>query len=653
MAHAAEPGSPDAHDAKPRAVRIRAVLWGFGLSVPVCYWNAWQPVDTLYSLLFSTMAALIALVACNALLHRFAPRLALTTADLIIAFGIASVASAISAEWTFLNMQYVHVFAGYQEREPLYKDVILKYVPEQFYFKDPDLVRDYVAGGQSRTYFLSRLDIWLPKVAMWTLLYGMITVALLCINSLMRDAWLRRERLSYPIIQLPLAMVEEDGRGPLWKNRAMWIAFAIMFSIDILNGLNYLFPNLPSVPVKIWVDLGDFVPEQPWNSIGFTPLSLYPFLAALGLFMPSDLLFSVIFFFIVRKLILVVVAYYGLEHGSFGGGFLIPEKPYFTEQTWGAVIGLFATAMWVSRSYLREVWGEIRSGVRARDGGLPHRWSFLLLCVCVAGVLYFLSASGLPIVVLIPYILVFFAFSIVVSRMRAQLGPPTHEFAFFGPNQLLMNFYGTSNIPEKASTLLGTVFLGINRLSRSHPMPVQLEAMKLADTQRLHQGAVFGLLSAALFIGAFLGAIFMIQRGYVRGAEAGWGDPVAIVRGVKESNAGPNFTGMSMVFLGFCVVTVLDVLRFRFPGFTLHPVGYALSLNFGVDYYWFGLVIALFVKTLVQRYYGLKGYKQLRNVAFGILIAEYSAELIWATMAIVTRQSTYTVGFNERGVGEQ
>jgi hypothetical protein len=110
---------------------------------------------------------------------------------------------------------------------------------------------------------------------------------------------------------------------------------------------------------------------------------------------------------------------------------------------------------------------------------------------------------------------------------------------------------------------------------------------------------------------------------------------------------------MAMVFVGFAVVTVLDVLRFSFPAFKLHPVGYALSLNFGVDYYWFGLVIALMVKTFVQRYYGLRGYKQLRNVAFGIMIGEYSAELIWATFAMATRQSTYTISFNERGYGTQ
>jgi hypothetical protein len=97
----------------------------------------------------------------------------------------------------------------------------------------------------------------------------------------------------------------------------------------------------------------------------------------------------------------------------------------------------------------------------------------------------------------------------------------------------------------------------------------------------------------------------------------------------------------------------MDAIRFRIPGFPLHPAGYILSLNFGVDYYWFGLVLALLAKNFVQRYYGLGGYDKLRNVGLGILIGEYSAEFIWVAMALITKQSTYTISFNDRSLGHQ
>jgi hypothetical protein len=646
--------APEAVPETSRRGIARAVFWGLLLCLPVCYWNMWQNSGTIYSMIFSTMGALIVLIAANGLLHKLAPRAAFTTGEMVVIFGIVSVASAIAGEWVFLNMTYVHVFAGFSDRDPTYSQHFLPNVPEILYFKDPNDVRDYIAGGQGFWYFLSRFDLWAPKIAMWTLLYGAITIALLSVNMLMRDAWLRRERLSFPIVQLPVAMMENDGRGPIWRSRAMWIAFAVVFAVDILNGLNYLYPNLPAIPTKeLLHDLRQVWTEQPLRSIGFTPIALFPFIIAFALFMPNDLLFSVVFFFIVRKVILVVLAMYGIPGDSFSGGYLTPAPPYFTEQTWGAIIGLFTTAIWISRNYLKEVWADILSGAPAKDGGASHRFSAILFLFSFGIFAAFLSLTDLPWWLFAPYFFAFVLFSFVLTRMRAQLGPPTHEFAFFGPNQLLMNFYGTRNISPNTAVILGTPLLGINRLSRSHVMPVQLEAMKMADMNGVSQKRMYKLLALALVVGIFVGSFWYVQKGYVKGADPGWGDPKAILEGVQTKSQGPSLIGMSMVFVGFAVVTLLDVVRFRVPAFPLHPVGYALSMNFGVDYYWFGLIVALAVKTAVQRYYGLRGYKQLRNVAFGVLIAEYSAEMIWAVMALTTRQSTYTIGFNERGIGGQ
>jgi len=114
----------------------------------------------------------------------------------------------------------------------------------------------------------------------------------------------------------------------------------------------------------------------------------------------------------------------------------------------------------------------------------------------------------------------------------------------------------------------------------------------------------------------------------------------------------PRITLMVMLttMVGFVIVMVLDAIRFKFPGFPLHPAGYVLSMNFGVDYFWFGLLVAMFVKNFVQRYYGLRGYDKLRMVALGILLGEYAAETIWMGMALITKQSTYTISFNDRSL---
>jgi hypothetical protein len=129
-----------------------------------------------------------------------------------------------------------------------------------------------------------------------------------------------------------------------------------------------------------------------------------------------------------------------------------------------------------------------------------------------------------------------------------------------------------------------------------------------------------------------------------------WTDAAGYLENILRDRKGPDVLGISMTMFGFAMVMALDAIRFKIPTFPLHPAGYVLSMNFGVDYYWFGLLIALFVKNFVQRYYGLRGYDKLRMVALGILLGEYAAETIWMGMALITKQSTYTISFNDRSL---
>lgn len=486
----------------------------------------------------------------------------------------------------------------------------------------------------------------------WGGLIISLCFAMICINSLMRGAWNERERLTFPLIQLPVAMAEGGGGGGMWRSRHMWIAFGVMFAIDMMNGLNYLYPNLPAIPVKDLFYIDRAFKEPPLSNIGDFRISIYPFMAAIGLFMPSDLLLSFVVFFLLRKVTHVALASQGIPQSTFSGTAIAPGPPYFDEQTWGAVIAMFLGALWVSRDYLREVWRDIRSGRRAEDGGVKHRWAFVGLVVSYAVMVGYGIVGGLPPLYMIPYVGLFLMFSIVLTRIRAQLGPPTHEFAFFGTNSIMHRFLGNKWLTNPQATWVAQVFLVMNRIYRNHPMPYQLEAMKMGQLERLNQKRMFLTITAATVVGFFLAYFFLQVRAYRTGG-IGWTDAVGYLENILRDRRGPDVVGIVMTIFGFAVVMVLDMVRFKFPGFPLHPAGYVLSMNFGVDYYWFGLLIALFVKNFVQRYYGLRGYDKLRSVALGILVAEYAAETIWMTMALITNQSTYTISFNDRSLGAQ
>ncbi len=632
--------------------RIRAVILGFLLCIPVTYACTNQSVSGFFSLMTAPISALLFCLIANIVLRKVSPKLALSQSDLIIIFCITACAGAIAGEWTEFGHAATYNYPYNSKWSDGYKNILSKNVPDALVIKDFDEVKDIQGGGKDMGYVFSRLGTYLPRWATWGGLICTLCFAMLCLNSLMRTAWCERERLTFPLIQLPIAMCEKGGAGGMWKSKYMWIAFAVMFGIDMLNGLNYLYPSLPAIPVKTLFFIDQTFKEPPLSNIGDFRISIYPFMSAIGLFIPSDLLISIVAFFLLRKATHVALAANGIPQSTFSGTGLLPGPPYFDEQTWGAVIAMFLGALWVSREYLRDVWSDIKTGSRSADGGVTHRWAFIGLIGSFVVLVGYGVWGNLPIPYMIFYIALFLVFSVVLTRIRAQLGPPTHEFAFFGSNSIMHRFMGTKWISDGQAAYVSQVFMVMNRIYRNHPMPYQLESMKLGMGERLNQKKMFLAIAAATVVGYFLAQFFLQVKVYRTGA-IGWTEALPYMENILRDRKGPDITGIVMTIAGFAIVMILDAIRFKFPSFPLHPAGYVLSMNYGVDYYWFGMLVALLIKNFVQRYYGLNGYDKLRQVAFGILIGEYAAETIWMTMALITKQSTYTISFNDRSLGGQ
>lgn len=642
------------HESATRGLRARALIVGLLLAVAVTYAVAGAPTSTIFSVMVPPISALLVVIIANVPLRLFAPRFSFSQTDLIAIYAITSVAGVVSGEYSTNEQPFVRYLPLEAKSNATIRDYFIKQVPDSMAVKDRALVKDIDGGGKDWRYATRKFaTVFFPKVVPWTILLLAAALAMQCVNSLMRGAWCNRERLAFPLIQLPVALSEGGGSGGMWRSRYMWIAFAVMFGIDMLNGFNYLYPNLPSIPVKTLFQVDSAFKDPPWSQMGEFRISIYPFMAAMGFFMPSDMLFSFVVFFLLRILTHIILSANGIPQQTFSGSGIAPGPPYFDEQTWGAVMGLFLGAVWVSKEYLRGLWRDILRFRPSEDGGIRPTWAFLGLIGCGAVVVWFGVAMGhLPILYTVPYLMAYLIFSIVLTRVRAQLGPPTHEFAYFGVNSLFGRFLGNKWLTDRQATWVTSGYLFMNRIYRNHPMPSQLEAMKMSQTERIRMRSLFWVLALAALIGIFGCFYFQIIDAYRTGSH-GFTDGPSFLERIVHDRHGPDVLGIVMTIFGFAMVMALDAIRFRFPGFPLHPAGYFLSMNYGVDYYWFGLLLVLIIKNFVQRYYGLSGYDRLRAVALGILLGEYGAETIWMIMALITKQSTYTISFNDRSLGAQ
>ncbi|HEY3283697.1 MAG TPA: DUF6785 family protein [Armatimonadota bacterium] len=644
----AEAGSTQAEaPPKGRWVTARSVFLALLLIPIAAYWCSDQGVDTILSLMVPPIGILLVVVILNAAVRKMKPKWCLTEGELITIYGMLSVACAVASEWVGNINPVIYSYGLFATEGNRFKELMLPFLPDCLYIKDYALLRDFEAGGHPFSYFVSHLGIWIGPVLWWTALVGALAGAMLCINVLMRDQWANREKLAFPIIQLPLALCEDGGKSRFFRNPVMWIGFLTVFSIDTLNGLHFLYPVVPQINVRFIGDASQAFSSPPWNSIGWTPIAIFPFIFGLCLFLPSDLLFSCIFFFVLRKLQQVIAASYGYPQGVFGGGWLVPAAPYFSEQSWGAFLGLFVMALWIARGYLKEVWHKLRYG----GGDAPTlRLSAGLLVLCLLALGGFGHLMGLSPLFTAVYLGLFLAFSVALTRMRAELGPPTHEMAFMGPNQLVVDFAGTQNLGNGTIANLAANFHFANRIHRTDPMPAQLEALKMAERPGLKPVGMLLALGAAIIMGSLAGHLVRIYLVYRWGSPSnGVGNESAsVVSGLVNDPRKPNPVAMLFVGIGAVTVFALNFLRFRIPSFPFNPVGYALAMNFGVDYYWMGMLLAFVVKSLVQRYSGLKGYTKLYALALGIILGEFASETIWATVAMVGRYATYSISINGR-----
>jgi hypothetical protein len=195
---------------------------------------------------------------------------------------------------------------------------------------------------------------------------------------------------------------------------------------------------------------------------------------------------------------------------------------------------------------------------------------------------------------------------------------------------------------------IATQFHFANRIHRAHPMPGELEAMKMAERPGMIHAGFFVALALAIVVGSVFAHGMWIYHGYRWGAARAGDDVSSVVQTLTNNPRNPNPAAMGAVFFGMAMVFGLNKLRFTVPNFPLNPVGYALGMNFGVDYFWFGMLLAFVAKTGVQRYGGLKAYRKLHLIALGIMMGEYGGETVWSIVAMVKRIATYSISINGR-----
>jgi len=631
-------------------VTLRAVLLGLLLIPLNCYWVIvvevrWYTLDGSCLPLFVTPVFMLTVVTVgNIVFAKLAPRRALGQGELLTVYIMIVMSVTMAGHDTLQNMfgSITH-YAWYTHKNPElpWPETFGTLLPRHLQVLDIEALSGFYEGN-STIYRWANLRPWLAPLAWWSAFVLVMVMMMLCLSVLFRRAWTEHEKLSFPIIQLPMAMTEDGGSTVFFRSRLMWIGFAIAAGIGVLNGLHLFHPTLPFLKVRhadTWIAFH----TGPWNAGGNLPMSFYPFAVGLAYFLPLDLSFSCWFFYVFRKVEHVGGAALGFDR--------LRDFPYINAQASGAWLGLTAGLLWVARRWLWQVFTTAlgRGPLDDSDEPMRYRTALLGLAAGFAFLVAFWRYAGVSAYVIALFFGLYFVIALAITRVRAELGAP-HEIYFVNPAQIMVTAVGTTALGSR--NLIGMAHTHwLNRCYRNHPMPNQLEAFKMGEAAAIDARRLLWVMFGATVVAMLATYWAHLHESYHSGALAkdlgfkSWAGGEAFGRLQNWIEFGePAQAGNRMAMVaGFLAVSALRFLRSRHLWWPFHPAGYALGVSFAMDYFWFAFFMSWLAKLLIIRYGGMRTHRAAIPFFLGLILGDYTIGSIWAIIGPVADVETYQI----------
>lgn len=632
-----------------RPIAKRAVLIGTILIIANSYWIAyvemiWHTAHlTTVAMSVNVMFGIFVITVLNIWVRRFTPQAALTQRDLIVVYSMLAVGSAFSGHDCLPRLMGLIPYAyRFATAENDWEALLFHHLPEWLVVKHPKTVNDFYEGNVN--FFTGGyFKYWIVPILSWSTVIFLLMLIFLCLTSLIRKQWIENEKLAYPIIQIPLEITTKPA---IFKNRLLLIGFGIAAGINLLNGLQFFYPVLPEIPVRKY-DLNMYFTQKPWNAMGGTPLRIHPYLIGFSFILPLDLAFSCTFFYIMKKVQLLF--------GSATGISKVQGYPFLGEQGAGALLALLAISCWSGRRYFASVVSQaIRpKGRLAQNEALSYRAALIILTVSLILLAVFCIRCGMSLWAFSIFIAIYLLIVVGLTRMRAELGPPIHAIGYLTPQYMMISLLGTRRLRTGNLTMLSLMnwLSGASYASfRTHPMPDQLEAFKLAERTSIRNRTMFIVLVIASLVGIlsslFLYPYAIYSEGVAAGSEqihAGGADTYNFLSSWLVNPKPMDLLASSV--LGFAFVANLGImfLRSRFVWCPLHPAGYVIGVAPGTtDVIWFPLLIAMVTKWIILRSGGITAYRKAIPFFIGLVLGEALMGCFWPLLSLILRSAVYS-----------
>ena len=620
-----------------RALLVGAVgAWAIGAGVPYCNMVLHGSRIASY---FNTPAAIILffllVFVVNTLLGLVRRAWMLSRAELALIYIMWIVATAIP-EWglTAFLLPDITSVIYYATPENNWAELLHPLVPDWLIpHRDFDQIKNFYEGAPQGTGI--PWGLWLPPLAFWLPFVLALYLAMISLMVVLRKQWVENERLVFPLVQLPIAMLQEDDARPgvlnaFFKNPLLWIGFAIPAIVQSANGLNHYFPYFPRVSLDHSIPL--------FRDSIHIPLRLSFQMVGFSYFVNRDIAFGLCFFYLLNTVQQGIFNIFGVQKiDPVLGAYSTYTGSIIVHQGFGAVIALVLFGLWTARRHLRDVVHKAIFAAPDIDDSreiLSYRAALLVLAGSLAFMGVWLWQSGLPAWVTPIYLFFAFVLFIGITRVVAE-GGLAFIFAPMIASDFVAAGLGTRTIGASGVTALAFTYIWASDIL-TFVMASCANGLKLAEeTIKKGRRLVFWAMLLAIFValGSSIWAILDLGYRYggintdpfFFGSAARYPFDNAAAR--LQALDGPHWENWLYTALGAGVMGLLLAARQHLFWWPFHPLGFPISAVFGTMF--FSVFLAWLCKGLVLRYGGPVLYLRTRPLFMGLILGQFVTAGLW------------------------
>ncbi len=586
------------------------------------------------------------LVTLNSVVKLRLPSVAFTKMELVFVFIILLSTAAISGQefgiHFYLNLLGLVYYSSPQSQWfGLFTPHLPSWLVPSLNPRDPPILWAFEGMPDGAKIPLGN---WFVPLLLWTPYLFSVYAFLTCFSGLIARQWEERERLLYPLTQVPLELSgnNEQPLPRILKSPIFWLGFTIPVVLYSLRGLHLYFPTVPDPQLQR--DAGILFPSGPMAVFNGLPLHFYPEMVGIAYLLSREVGFSLWFFCLLRRAEEALRIALGIDMG---------HSEFFTFQSVAAYIVMATMLIWTARYHFRDAWRRLFDELRRKFSRrithkFPHKnrlsdtWALYGILLSFVGLLIWAKiVAGVSILWVSILLLGLTVVSLVVARVVSEAGIYIYS-APFRVYQVLFDVFGKDRIGTRNVVLLSVMSWVQARSTATLASGYLANAFRLASSVGMsHLFAASWILVAILVTLLVCHVTFpKVIYNYSVSKLSSWAQtaPLNTANFVGQYLTSQKvLTGHHWWGLAFGIATciLLIKLRLTFVGFPLHPLGFITWQGWPINNYWLSIFIGWAIKVAVLHYGGYQIWYRFRPFFYGLIVGGTTTLTLWILLHLL------------------